>query len=155
MAQLDTFGKQNQILFALKPHENLAVHFQSHPQLVYNNVLLIDSVSDVYPILPLVNILVTDYSSIYFDFLLLDKPIIFFPYDIEKYLKQDREFYFNYDEVTPGVKVRSIEELVRCIEATLHNDDHYAEIRKKLADRFFTHRDGRSAQRVASSIFGV
>lgn len=51
--------------------------------------------------------LVTDYSSIYFDYLLLDKPIIFFNYDLEEYLNNSRDMYFNYDEFTPGRKYKT------------------------------------------------
>jgi CDP-glycerol glycerophosphotransferase len=43
--------------------------------------------------------LITDYSSIFIDFLLTDKPIIFYSYDIEHYLKKDREMYFDYQDI--------------------------------------------------------
>ncbi|MCV5480587.1 CDP-glycerol glycerophosphotransferase family protein, partial [Escherichia coli] len=48
--------------------------------------------------------LITDYSSIYFDYLYLNRPIIFFPFDLEKYTAS-RDFYLSYNEATPGVKV--------------------------------------------------
>jgi CDP-glycerol glycerophosphotransferase (TagB/SpsB family) len=69
---------------------------------------------DVYTFLSEIDILVTDYSSIYFDFLLWEKPIIFFPYDLEYYRDKDRGLIFNYENFTPGPKiynVRQFEEL--------------------------------------------
>ena len=57
------------------------------------------------------DLLITDYSSIFFDFLLLDRPIVFFPYDLEQYLSQDRAMYFDYEIMTPGPKCRTYDEL--------------------------------------------
>ncbi|MFN1620003.1 CDP-glycerol glycerophosphotransferase family protein [Vibrio rotiferianus] len=45
--------------------------------------------------------LITDYSSVMFDFYLTGKPIFFFPYDLESYLKKDRSLYFEYSNVIP------------------------------------------------------
>lgn len=67
--------------------------------------------SDVYTFLSKVDILITDYSSIYFDYLLWKRPIIFFPYDLDYYRDEDRGLIFDYDEYTPGPKVFNSQEL--------------------------------------------
>ena len=54
-------------------------------------------------VLGIFDLLVTDYSSIYIDYLLTEKPIVFLPYDKEQYL-EGRGMNFGYDEVTPGPK---------------------------------------------------
>ncbi|WP_205739316.1 CDP-glycerol glycerophosphotransferase family protein [Halocella sp. SP3-1] len=61
--------------------------------------------ADVYTFLSQIDILITDYSSIYYDFLLWKKPIIFFPYDLEYFKNEDRGFIYDYDDFTPGDKV--------------------------------------------------
>lgn len=53
----------------------------------------------------------TDYSSLYFDFLLWNRPILFFPYDLEYYRNEDRGLIFDYEEFTPGPKAYGIEDL--------------------------------------------
>ena len=58
---------------------------------------------DVTGILNIFDCLITDYSSIYIDYLLTDKPMIFLPYDRQKYL-DGRGMNFDYDDVTPGPK---------------------------------------------------
>src|SRR5690606_5765020 len=53
----------------------------------YRNILLVDHHVDVYPLLRSVDVLITDYSSGWFDYLILDRPILFYAYDLEDYLK--------------------------------------------------------------------
>lgn len=61
------------------------------------------------------DILITDYSSIMIEFGLLNKPIIFFAYDLDNYLDNERGFYFDYKKDLPGPIVYTTEELVDCI----------------------------------------
>ncbi len=54
---------------------------------------------DIQELLVVSDVLITDYSSIFVDFLLTNKPIIFYAYDLDSYLTNDREMYFNYEDV--------------------------------------------------------
>jgi len=71
----------------------------------------LSSEADVYTFLSQLDILMTDYSSIYFDFLLWNQPIIFFPYDLNYYRDEDRGLIFDYEEYTPGPKAYTIGDL--------------------------------------------
>ncbi len=83
----------------------------------YENVYLLDSHLDIYPILPFTNCLITDYSSVYFDYHLMDKEVILFPFDKKEYIDKDREMYFDYNEVTENeLVVNSFDELVEVIK---------------------------------------
>lgn len=66
-----------------------------------------DVLEDITDALPLFDLLITDYSSIYIDYLLLDRPMLFLPYDKEEYLAK-RGMNFEYDEITPGAKPASM-----------------------------------------------
>lgn len=81
----------------------------------YGNIVQISNDVDIYPFLRYTDFLITDYSSIFFDYLMLDKEIIFIPYDYENYVS-NRELYFNYDEITPGVKYYSFDEFINSFE---------------------------------------
>lgn len=81
---------------------------------------------DIYPLLNHTDMLITDYSSIYFDYLLLDNPIIFYPFDLEQY-RSARGFYFNYKDVTPGPIATDFDELLQTIERTLETDEFATE----------------------------
>ena len=90
----------------------------------------VDIVDEINEYLPLFDALITDYSSIYIDYLLLDRPIIFLPYDREKYMCQ-RGMNFVYDEVTPGNKPETFEEFIHALDIAL-DEDGYQEERKKV-----------------------
>ncbi|MCV5398071.1 CDP-glycerol glycerophosphotransferase family protein, partial [Escherichia coli] len=57
------------------------------------------SSDDVYDEIGMYDCLITDYSSIMFDFALSHKPIIFAAFDIKDYLRDDRGMYFNYEDI--------------------------------------------------------
>lgn len=70
---------------------------------------------EINDLLLITDILITDYSSVCFEFALLDKPMIFFGFDVEKYI-QERDFYYDYFEFIPGTLVKTTEEIVEVIE---------------------------------------
>lgn len=108
----------------------------------YSRIRLVNSGADIYPLLADVDLLITDYSSIYFDFLPLDRPIIFFAYDLERY-RAERGFYYDYEAITPGPKVRNIEELTAQVAHEL-DDDTVARERRVLCEQFCQTNESRS-----------
>lgn len=83
----------------------------------FSNIKIINAnVTDVYPFLLHSDCLITDYSSIYFDYLLLEKPIILFPFDITDYESKSRELVFAYDEIMIGDRVNTFSELLFAIK---------------------------------------
>ncbi|MCT8558388.1 CDP-glycerol glycerophosphotransferase family protein, partial [Glaesserella parasuis] len=81
--------------------------------------------------------LITDYSSIYLDYLIVDRPIIFFSFDLDEYL-QGREMYFDYDSVLAGNRVNSFSELFREILKVFVDDRLGKERRKKMSSLFLS-----------------
>lgn len=136
LSLLSEFAVGEDILVVLKLHPFMKGLYSISQ---YPNLLDYDPLCDVYPIMPECDILITDYSSIYFDFLLLDRPIVFFAPDLDHYTSKDRGMYFNYDTMTPGAKCYSIDELKQQLTYILNNDgeDGYADNRAKT--RAFTH----------------
>ena len=89
-----------------------------------------DVIDDIAQWMGCFDLLITDYSSIYLDYLLLDKPMIFLPYDKEEYLK-DRGMNYSYDEVTPGAKPETQKQLLINIEDSLFGEDRYRTQRRE------------------------
>lgn len=90
-----------------------------------------DRQADIMEILNVFDLLITDYSSIYIDFLLTGKPMLFLPYDREEYLGE-RGMNFPYDQVTPGPKPKSFQEFLNSIEGLLYNYDGYVRQREEM-----------------------
>lgn len=97
------------------------------------------------------DILVTDYSSVFFDCSILGRPIIFYMYDLEEYASELRGFYLSLDEL-PGPVVRDEESLIKEIRAAdgWKADEAY----KNFVRRFNPYEDGESSKRVLGRIIG-
>lgn len=77
-----------------------------------SHILFYPPQSDVYPILKYSDILISDYSSVIYDFLLLDRPVILFNYDKKQYEQNMENFLFDYSRYTPGIEVTNTSELI-------------------------------------------
>ena len=134
------FLEENNILFCIKLHPKSKLN-EEFRNIQSENIMVINKDADPYVFLKMADVLITDYSSIYFDYLLLDRPIIFFAYDLEEYLNDSREMYFDYDEFTPGEKVNDYQELkksiLRCVNLDNENRDEYSDFRKKIREKVF------------------
>lgn len=130
------FLKENHFVFCTKlhPKSKLRQQFQA---IDGGNIINIDADTDPYVFIPVSDMLITDYSSIYFDYLFTDKPIVFFDYDLETYLKDSREMYFDYEKYTPGIKARNQKELEQAILDMVNGFDGYRESRKALQRKIY------------------
>ena len=98
------------------------------------------------------DILITDYSSIIFEYSLLDKPIIFFAYDYEKYKNNLRNFYFGYEEFIPGKMLRTSEEVLNEIQESMEGSCN-KELIREFSKRFCEYTDGKSTKRFINHFF--
>lgn len=98
------------------------------------------------------DILITDYSSIIFEYSLLDKPIIFFAYDYEKYKNNLRNFYFGYEEFIPGKMLRTSEEVLNEIQESMEGS-YNKELIREFSKRFCEYTDGKSTKRFINHFF--
>lgn len=62
----------------------------------FSNIVILDGSMDIYPMLPLFDLLITDYSSIMSDFALMKKPILLYTFDLEEYRTNSRNIHENY-----------------------------------------------------------
>ena len=108
-----------------------------------------DSSEDMAGLLKKTDILITDYSSVMFDFALLDRPMFFFTYDLERYRDELRGWYFDFEKEAPGPLARDTKTLISDILA--QNDDReeklkWQEKRKAFKERFAAFENGHAAE---------
>ncbi|KJG60435.1 hypothetical protein UA42_15725 [Photobacterium kishitanii] len=81
------------------------------------------------------DLVITDYSSIYFDFLILNKPVLFLPYDLDEYIN-NVGLNFKFDEVTPGPKPKDQIEFITELDKLLFDSNYYNEERIEVNNYF-------------------
>lgn len=94
-----------------------------------------EEAGDVTGMLGMFDLLITDYSSIYIDYLLTDKPLMFLPYDRDRYL-DGRGMNFEYDEVTPGPKPETMKDFIREIRSLISGEDSWKSERDRVNLKF-------------------
>lgn len=157
---IEELSKVNSFLTDINAKLYIKLHFSEEDLLKdisLSNVVLLksDPFFDIQEFLCRTDILITDYSSVYFDYLLLDRPIVFFAYDLENYISNDRGFYDKYEDVTPGDVVRSWDGVIDSIQKSLEDPGQYQEERKKLRGKYWEHFDGKSSERVYNEIMKI
>lgn len=144
LSVLNALMKQKNSLLLLKPHANTIVEncdVLSH----YSNILLLEGGTDIYPLLAYTDVLITDYSSILYDYLLLDnKGVILYLYDYEEYVK-DRDFNYPFMENVVGEVAYSFTELTAMIECDTYDRSRYEVVR----ERFWGGYRGNACQTIA------
>lgn len=151
LIEFNSFLKKEGLLLCVKlhPKSKLISEFKN---IESNNILVLNPNSDPYIFIEYSDILLTDYSSIYFDYLLCNKPIVFFNYDINEYLASAREMYFDYNEFTPGEKVSNLNDLKDALRRAIVKKDIYAYERTKLRNIVFDNPNQLSSHKLYNDI---
>ena len=106
----------------------------------------------VYEALSAIDCLITDISSVWIDFLLLDKPILFAFPDIEAYRLGRGINLEPYEAWVPGPLIRTAAELIQHMSRVASGADDSAELRNAMLSRFHAHQDSHSAGRLLDLI---
>ena len=113
----------------------------------FDNIVNGCNYPDVCDILPISDILITDYSSIFYEYMPVNSPIIFYPYDYEKYVKLRGGFYLDYNKELPGPICYNEKELVKTIKYIDKIYPTYEEKRKKFNKKYNSLSDGKASER--------
>jgi len=105
---------------------------------------------DLQKILPEVDILITDYSSVSIDALLLDLPCVFIASDIEDYIYATGEFCCDYDSLAAGAHVRSMADMIYALNELIAGNDVFREKRSSARELFFAPSSYTSIERLSS-----
>lgn len=133
-SELNEIMKRNNAILLVKLHSSTKLNINLEQ---FSHISLIDNKTDPNKLMKSSDILISDYSSIYFDYAMLDRPILHFCFDLDKY-QQNRELYFDYREALGGDVVYNFSELKENLNLLLNNKESVISLenRKSLRERF-------------------
>lgn len=131
-----------------KPHYLIANSYEV-PAELNDFVYAMDASADINDAYLMSDILVTDYSSVFFDYAVLNRPIYFYMYDFDEYQDVLRGFYLNVPADLPNDIAKTEEELLRQINAEDFDYDRLAAFNQ----RFNLYNDGRSSEKIIRRVF--
>lgn len=99
------------------------------------------------------DILITDYSSVFFDYANLKRPMLFFVYDIDEYRDNLRGFYFDFERMAPGPLVKTTEKIISEIKKVDASGFHPTETDEAFYKKFCYLEDGDASKRVVEELF--
>jgi CDP-glycerol glycerophosphotransferase (TagB/SpsB family) len=152
--RFDAFLEKNNCVFIMKLHP--VKKSTSQVANYYKNILAPNNLNDIYPALKYADILITDYSTVCYNFLLCSKPIIFYWYDFEKYKARDRSLYEDFKNLLMGPRVKTFDALLNALDDCINNKNNFIEENLKqinhcrsIAQKYF---DANSSERVYQEI---
>jgi len=144
-------------LKALIDLENVNILFRGHhmtekliKDLDILSYIVVPNEIDTNELLSVIDVLVTDYSSIAFDYMALNRPILYYAYDLEAYEKE-RGFYFPLEDLG-GEICKKRDELIAALKETIKNSQING-TQQKAQDQFCTYDDGNATTRTIELLF--
>ena len=150
--QVNELLNKNGINLIVKPHPEQDMEFfnvlnLSNIRLITNEDLTNNGV-DLYGLLSLTDALITDYSSVYMDYLLTDNPIGFTIDDLDSYSKNLGFMVEDPIKLLPGDKIRDVNDFLDFIKNLNENNDLFLDERNRVKLLFNKYMDGKSSYRI-------
>lgn len=136
LQQLDNVLQQHNAALGIRAHANRRL--QNAYLEGSNAIFFANDFPDVNVLLRITDVLVTDYSSIYIDFLLTGRPILHFTYDIDSYVKE-RGFLYDLDQAVASTWFVSFDDLITKLDQALGNKSFDAQQYTQSKNLFHTH----------------
>ncbi len=155
LAEFDNFLVKKNILLVLKTHS-----YADYPQFRCNNIIFItneileDKNVYLYEFIKEFDALLTDYSSVYFDYLLLNRPIGFIVNDFRQYQERRGFIVKNPLEIMPGPHIVTMEDLEDYFLSVAEGTDDYKQQRMDVNEKFNKYKDNKTCERVTTFLFG-
>ncbi len=149
LPRLNQLLQRTNAVFVIKLHMNEPKPFGDDPAL--DRIIFLSSTTDVYPLLPATTALITDYSSIYYDYIMMsDKRVILFPFDLNGYVEKCRGLHFPYAEAMKGEVVNSFEEMLRALAEPRRSSG----LEMAYRSLYWGDYSGQASEKVASHLVG-
>lgn len=98
------------------------------------------------------DILISDYSGAFLDFILLDRPVLHFVYDYDYYKNVDSGLYYEIEDFSAGAVVGEYDSMLAEIDKLLCGNDEYSQKRKYVAEKFMSYEKGNSSEQIINKV---
>lgn len=154
--RLSELLERHQVKLVFYPHHEMQPYLDSFISCASENIIIASKYEyDVQALLKESSMLITDYSSVFFDVAYMRKPVIYYQFDRDAFRQGHyQEGYFSYDNGF-GPVAFDTEALLEYLEGYCGNGFRMEESYAKKADEFFVYRDSKNCERVYNSIIGL
>ena len=109
--------------------------------------------NDIAELYLISDLLITDYSSVFFDFANLKRPILYYTYDLDKYENVLRGFYIDIRKEVPGPLLETTDEVIDAIRNIDQLKEEYKEKYNQFYERFCSIDDGNASKRIVEKVW--
>lgn len=145
----EEFGKDTVVLLRTHYYVAQQINLEAYQGFVYNG----SSYEDVSRLYLASDVLITDYSSVFFDYANLRRPILFFAYDYKSYADELRGLYIDMEKELPGPVLATNDELVEALRHLEEISERYRSRYEKFYERFCSVDNGTASERIIEKVF--
>lgn len=154
LGSIQEYCEKNDVVFIIKKH---FYHRNEKEDLsAYPNIIDVTNIDDIDPqvLLCQADMLISDYSACYIDYMLLKRPILFYQYDLEQFNSKERKLYYNFEELNIAPVVYKKSDLVGYIDNIFKNGDHWLKRRMVFAqENYFDNIEQKDGRKKVKEIF--
>lgn len=138
---------QDEYIILFRAHYLVAdnFNFDAYNGFIYN----VSDYDDINELYIAADLLITDYSSVFFDYAILERPMLFYMYDMEEYRDEMRGFYIDVNQL-PGPIVKTENELIAAVKSAVDNTDIQSV--KAFNIEYNAMNDGKAAERLVKAV---
>lgn len=119
-----------------------------------SHILCVPSEMNVQELMLFADILISDYSGAFLDFILLDRPVIHYAYDYDYYKNVDSGLYYEIEDFSAGPIAYDYDSLIKAVDEALSGVDAYSEKRQYVRRKYMQYETGEASAKIMSSVIG-
>lgn len=116
------------------------------------NIIKLEHKVDLQEMLLFTDIQISDYSGCFFDFILLDRPVIHYAYDYEDYKDIDSGLYYPIEDFAAGRVTASLDDTIDELEKLLNQEDNYKDKRKYVRNKYMEYEKGIASKQIIEHV---
>ena len=141
-------GQQYVVLLRTHYHVTQQMDLEARPGFVYD----VSRYEDIGRLYVISDVCITDYSSVFFDFANLQRPILFYAYDRKEYADEIRGMYFDMDRDLPGPVLSTQKEVMDALKNLEKVEEEYRQRYEQFYERFCHVDDGNASKRIVEKV---